>query len=234
MAEMVKCKVNGQFEIVLPKHRADRPEWYTEKGWEKERLKSMHGRIDKGDIVIYCGSEEGEMCALLAMWGAEVVLIEPNVRAWPNTKAIWEANNLPMPLACFVGFASDHNSGRMSVTKSSFPDCANGEVIPDHGFMELRNHDAEEIRLDALVEILHINPKHISIDCEGAEGLIVDGMMETLAKHKPIIWLSGHPEFCILQYNTYLHDIRQKIKNAGYREVLLDYSHEVHLMFTPE
>lgn len=45
MAEMVKCKVNGQFEIVLPKHRADRPEWFTDKGWEKERLKMMHGMI---------------------------------------------------------------------------------------------------------------------------------------------------------------------------------------------
>ena len=32
---MVKAKLNGEFEILLPKHRADRPEWYTKRGWEK-------------------------------------------------------------------------------------------------------------------------------------------------------------------------------------------------------
>jgi hypothetical protein len=28
MTEMIKAMVNGEFEIILPKHRADRPEWY--------------------------------------------------------------------------------------------------------------------------------------------------------------------------------------------------------------
>jgi len=57
--EMVKCKLNGQFDIVLPKHRADRPEWYTEKGWERKRLDSMSKNIGEGDIVLYIEADSG-------------------------------------------------------------------------------------------------------------------------------------------------------------------------------
>lgn len=233
MAEMVKCKVNGQFEIILPKHRADRPEWYTEKGWEKERLKSMHGRIDKGDVVLYVGNEEGDMSGLIATWGAKLILMEPNPKVWPNTKAIWEANNLPMPLACFVGFASNQNAGRMTVTKSAFPVCADGEVIHDHGFMELRDHNAEEIKIDALVQILHVAPKHISIDVEGSEWEVLKGAEKTLKTYKPILWVSIHPEFMIQQYKQYSGDLRNWIKDRGYKETLLAYEHECHFMYLP-
>ena len=45
MTEMVSAKLNGKFDIILPKHRADRPEWYTEKGWERNRLDSMYENI---------------------------------------------------------------------------------------------------------------------------------------------------------------------------------------------
>ena len=70
MTEMIKAIVNGEFEIMLPKHRADRPEWYQPHGWEKLRLKSMSENIGKGDVVYYVGAEEGEMPALCQMWGS--------------------------------------------------------------------------------------------------------------------------------------------------------------------
>jgi len=35
MTKMIKATINGEFEIILPKHRADRPEWYTEKVGKK-------------------------------------------------------------------------------------------------------------------------------------------------------------------------------------------------------
>ena len=78
MNEMIKATLNGEWEMFLPKHRADRPEWYTDKGWEKLRLKSMHEGLGEGDVMYYVGAEEGEMAALCQMWGAEVVLFEPN------------------------------------------------------------------------------------------------------------------------------------------------------------
>lgn len=234
MAEMIKCRVNGLWDIILPKHRADRPEWYTEKGWEKERLMNMYGRIDKGDMVYYVGGEENEMPALITKWGGEVVIFEPNFRVWPNGKAIWKANNLPLPKACFVGFASDKcNYALGSLVTDGWPVCADGDIIGDHGFMELRNHNADEITIDEMVRVTHLIPKHISIDTEGSEGLILRGAEQTLRNHKPLIWLSGHPEFCHEQYGEYLIEIREWIKKIGYKETLLDYSHEVHLLYTP-
>ena len=75
MTEMVKTVLNGLFEITLPKHRADRPEWYTENGWEKKRLMSMYNNIFDNDVMYYVGGEEGEMVALCQMWGAEVIIL---------------------------------------------------------------------------------------------------------------------------------------------------------------
>jgi len=234
MAEMVKCRVNGQFDIILPKHRADRPEWYSEKGWEKERLTTMHGHIEKNDVVYYVGGEENDLTALLAQWGADLVVFEPNPKVWPNGKAIWEANGLGAPLVSFIGFASDKtNYDSSALVVDGFPECANGDVIGDHGFMELRNQNAPQITIDEMVRVTGIVPNHISIDTEGSEGFVLRGAEQTLRKHKPVIWLSGHPEFCIMQYGEYLGDIRQWIKNLGYKETLLAYDHEVHLLHTP-
>lgn len=233
MAEMVKVKVNGLWDIILPKHRADRPEWYTEKGWEKERLKMMHGMIDKGDVVLYIGNEEGDMSGLIASWGAKLILVEPNPKVWPNTKAIWEANGFEPPMACFVGFVSSKNNYTLQdISINSLPDCANGDVIGDHGFMELRNHNAPEITLDQLAHRFE-KVKHISIDVEGSEWEVLKGAEETLKNHKPILWVSIHPEFMIQQYGQYSGDLRNWIKDRGYKETLLAYDHECHFMYTP-
>ena len=94
---MVKAKLNGEFEILLPKHRADRPEWYTKRGWEKKRMASMFKNLNAIDTIYYVGAEEGEMAALCQMWGSRVVLFEPNPKAWSHIRAIWEANNLEKP-----------------------------------------------------------------------------------------------------------------------------------------
>jgi len=111
MAEMVEAVLNGEFKIILPKHRADRPEWYTDKGWEQARLKHMSQTTKDHDWVYYVGAEEGEMCALLKMWGANIIMFEPNDRVWPNIKAIWEANNLDMSDIVIPGFAANKTSG---------------------------------------------------------------------------------------------------------------------------
>lgn len=225
MLGMKKVKINGEYEIILPEHRANRPEWYTEQGWEKKRLQSMKENLTEKDVMFYVGNEEGDMSALLAMWGVKLGLFEPNPKVWPNTKAIWEANSLPLPLFSFCGFASSQTTeGGMY---GGFPPSANGEVIGDHGFMELQNHNAPEIKIDD-IEII---PTAISIDVEGSEFEVLKGAEKTLQLHKPKIWLSLHPEFLFRIYGVYAYDVRNWIKNLGYKEELLDYQHEVHLLY---
>lgn len=231
---MVKCLLNGQYEIVLPKHRADRPEWYTKTGWEQKRLSSMWQHLGEGDIVYYVGSEEGEMPALCQIWGAKVVLFEPNDKVWANTKAIWDANSLPAPLATFQGFAANQTSPKTPVILEGFPKSSEGEIIPDHAFREL-NHpgDIPMLKIDDLVSSeLVVAPTAICLDVEGAEFEVLRGAEKTLRDLHPKIWLSLHPEFLHEQYNEWGAELRKWLTDMGYKEELLDYPlHEVHLYY---
>lgn len=234
MAEMIKAKLNGKYEIIIPKHRADRPEWYTEKGWERKRLDSIAYHLKnsgKKEVMFYIGAEEGEMPALCQIWGAEVVLFEPNERVWPNIKAIWEANGLQTPLFCIPGFASNINKD-FQYTGRVFPACADGEVIGDHGFKELSDPgDIPQVRIDDFVRRTGVIPTSISLDVEGSEWEVLRGAENTLRDYKPKIWLSLHPEFLYHHFKEHSGDLRKWLRDMGYKEELLDYQHEVHLFY---
>lgn len=234
MTEMVKAKLNGKYEIILPKHRAARPEWYTETGWERTRLDSMHEHIGKGDVVYYVGAEEGDMAALCQIWGAELLLVEPNEKVLPNIKAIWEANQLK-PATILCGFFGNKDDGFMVPFKTSD---ISGEVIHDHGFKELRDPDEIPIRkIDTVVDwdLGFKPPTIISLDVEGSEFEVLRGAEQTLRKYHPKIWLSLHPEFLHEQYGEWGAELRRWIMDLGYIETLLDYPlHEVHLLYTTE
>lgn len=227
---MKKIKINNKWDILLPEHRASRPEWFTEKGWERKRLDLMSEKIGKDSVVFYVGAEEGEFPALCSMWGAKkVVLFEPNNLVWSNLRAVWEENRLPIPLS-FVGFASDKDThGEML---EGFPECAYGEIISNHAFKELRgNTDIPEIKIDTVVQKLHMIPDFIILDVEGSEGKVLRGAEKTLSEHHPKIFLSGHPEF-MLDYGEHLTELRKWIIDLGYEETLIDYPlHEVHFYY---
>lgn len=197
----------------------------------------MYDNIKKDDIVLYCGGEEMDMCGLVAMWGGKLVVIEPNDRVFPNGKAIWEANKLENPLACFVGFAANKTDLKgTEIILNGFPECANGEVIGDHGFKELsKEFDVvPQIKIDDLVSMTGIVPNHISVDCEGSEFEIIRGAEQTLLNHKPLLWISIHPEFMFDQWKEYSGDLRNWIKDRGYKETLLAYQHECHFFYQPK
>lgn len=251
--EMVKAKLNGRYTMILPKHRADRPEWYSADGWEKARMEKMHEEINsekmlgKNPLIYYVGVEMGEMTALCQMWGAKVVMFEPNPLAWPSIKAIWDANELEMPLALFAGFASNELKGAknkefvekyLHFGEDGWPVCVHTEIEEAHGFKELDKEadNFPQYTIDHAVGATGYIPTMISLDVEGAEGMVLKGAEGTLRAYHPKIFLSGHPEFLHDNFEgkagfEYLRDLRDWLKEIGYKEEILDYEHELHLFY---
>jgi len=234
MTEMRKVIINGEFEITLPEHRAARPDWYQPHGWEKPRLKHMSENISSGDVMYYVGAEEGEFAALCQMWGAEVVVFEPNPKVWSHFPLLWSANNLDLPMVCIPGFASDKINSLSRIYYNEWPPEVNDVIEAAHGFKELylEGETYGQITIDSCVYDHGIKaPTAISLDVEGSEWRVLGGAERVLREHKPKIWLSGHPEFMLQQWNESLYNLRQWIKGLGYTEIILDYQHEVHLYY---
>jgi FkbM family methyltransferase len=234
MTEMKRVIVNGEFEITLPEHRAARPDWYQPHGWEKPRLKHMSENISSEDVMYYVGAEEGEFAALCQMWGAEVVLFEPNPKVWSHFPLLWSANNLELPLVCIPGFASDKINNLSRIYYNEWPPEVNDVIEAAHGFKELylEGDTYGQITIDSCVYDHKIKPPTaISLDVEGSEWRVLGGAEKVLREHKPKIWLSGHPEFMLQQWDESLYNLRQWIKGLGYKETILDYQHEVHLYY---
>lgn len=233
---MVPAVLNGEHEIILPKHRAERPDWYTEAGWEKARLSALHDVIasQPNPVVYYVGAEEGEMAALCQMWGAEVFLFEPNPKVWPNILAIWDANHLDHPVT-FAGFASNVTATIWEQPIRGFPKEAYGEVIGDHGFKELYLEAANypQIRLDDVPPQGYAPPTILTFDVEGSEWQVLRGAEQILREHRPILFASIHPEFMFHQWGEYSRDLRNWIIALGYEETLLDFEHELHAVYVP-
>ena len=256
MSDMVPVRLNGKWDLVLPEHRASRPEWVPhtdgdgnwKEGWEPERLNAMHQIIRPGDTIIDVGAEEGDMSALCAQWAGPdgaMILIEPNPRVWPNIRAIWEHNpGLAPVIQYFVGFAAavtDLNPPNDDVTKQSlltlsdrnewWPGCAFGEIIGDHGFRHLAQQaDATpQIRLDHLLTDQMANV--ITMDVEGAELEVLHGARDILTLDKPVVFVSVHPEFMRDLYHQHPDELYVYMGGYGYHSKLLAIDHEQHVVF---
>lgn len=240
---MVSTLINDRWEVILPVHRNARPEWSW---WEATRLAAMFHFIKSGDVVFDVGSEEGDFPALFATWGAELVIIEPNPRVIPNTRAIWEANNLPPLAGWYVGFLSDtidENPPNLNIDATPrqaengqvWPECAFGPVIGDHGFRHLAQEaDATpQITLDELVRRTGKPPQVITMDVEGSELAVLRGSSDALRDYRPLVFVSVHPPALRDLYNATPDDVHNLMKNAGYEDVFLTNDHEEHWLYVP-
>lgn len=241
-------KVNGIWDVLLPGHRAARPEWLIENGgWEVARIREMLSVISPKDVVFDIGTEEGDISAIIAKYCAcDMVLFEPNDRVWPCIKAIWEANKLPEPLDFFSGFLCNTTDRRWGLQDLKTVD---GKMIPDHGFKQLYENypDVPKERLDDYCERTGIYPTVITMDVEGSEFEVIKGAEWVLRNKKPVIFMSVHPEFMYESYRNegiwkerygerqhVVHMLRF-IDECGYTHRCIEYDyHELHMVFEPK
>jgi FkbM family methyltransferase len=235
--EMIPTTINGQWTLALPTHRAARPEWKT--GWETERIASMFEHIGAGGRIIYdVGAEEGDLPALWASWGNDVVAFEPNAKVWPNIKVIFDANGL-VPLATFSGFAADHDGDRdvefIGRRESGvlWPTSSYGPVIGDHGFCNLcERPDIPRVKIDTVADVVG-PPDAISCDVEGAELRVLLGAERVLREHRPLVWVSVHPQFMMDTHRDTPDDLFAYMTKVGYVAEHLATDHEEHWLFSP-
>lgn len=232
--EAISTLINQRWYLKLPPHRADREQWAT--GWETERWESICANIRPGDIAFDIGAEEGDLTALMAQWGARVVLFEPNDAVWPNPRYIFEANDLPKPLATYSGFAGaeDHAYWHRGIHLHSWPLSADGPVIGDHGFLRFEERpDVPQVTLDTFCRHTNIYPTLITMDVEGAEEFVVRGAQNILANHKPLVYISVHPEFIAAHYQRTDTDLYNFMESLGYEGKHLATDHEEHWLWYP-
>lgn len=227
---MRQTAINGRWTLLLPDHRAARDSWPW---WEATRLAHMYHHLGRGGHVVYdIGSEEGDFPALWARWGNRVVLFEPNDRVWPNIKAIWDANLLDPPLACFPGFAGDEDSESLNIPPG-WPSSATGEVIGDHGFLNLAERDdVQRITIDSMAQLVE-PPSAITLDVEGAELVVLRGAKDTLAAARPLVWVSVHEAFMADMYDHTPADLDAYMRDLDYEPTYLCTDHERHEFWSP-
>lgn len=240
---MKRTTINQKWELLLPEHRANRPEWQT--GWEVERISSMMDNLKEGDLVLDIGTEEGDISALLAQKTKNIILFEPNEKVWPNIRAIWEANKLPEPIAAFVGFAANEDNFHdfdwvTNFEHQGWPNCSTGELIGDHGFKELADpSNISRVKIDTFLNKSEHpygwewNVKLITMDVEGSEFEVLKGAEETIKRCKPLIYVSVHPEFMFRMFNQYSAELVKFVVDLGYKYEILAFDHEYHFLFKP-
>lgn len=243
--EMIDTLINGRWTLKLPAHRAEREQWgaWTRGdgaelfGWEKERWDSIHANLKPNDVVLDIGSEEMDLTFLMSSWGANVIPFEPNCQAWPNGKAIADANSFKAPLAWYVGFASDRTDehGIAQIERFGWPECAWGEVIGDHGFASLVESGGTipQITLDDFCTRHMLIPDAITMDVEGSELRVLKGSERILRAHRPLVWVSVHREFMMRDYGQTPEEMYGFMDGLGYIHDLLAVDHELHVFFWP-
>lgn len=234
---MVETAINGRWSLQLPEHRAGRHSWPW---WEATRLACMHHYLHDGGLVVYdVGGEEGDFPALWASWGNEVVVFEPNLKVWPNIKAIFDANGL-VPEATFPGFAADVDGerdvefiGRREWSDVLWPTSAHGPVIGDHGFCNLSERpDIPRLTIDTVATIVE-PPGAITIDVEGSELRVLHGAKQIITECRPLVWVSVHPQFMADMYGDSAAELHAFFDGLGYERTFLTADHEEHWFMWP-
>lgn len=241
-----KISINGKWPIVLPDSSAD--EWlgnmkFHNNSWEMPRLlkieafvKDFNKKHGKKPIIMYIGAYKGDMAALMASWGADLILMESTPAFWTIIKECWDLNpELPKPLGFWSGLMGGEVKGEIP-SLTEWPTRTAEYIEGKVGFTHLAESgdDVEhfpQMTIDEFVKRTGLIPDMVTMDVEGSELPIMYGGVETLINTDAQYMMSLHPEFGFHNHGYYMRELFDLFGNNGYIWDYIDYDHEWHYLF---
>ena len=237
---MKPATVNSRWDLILPDQIAD---WDAITGWEFSRFDSMEKHLERGMTLVDVGTEHGWISAVYGreFVGPEnMVLIEPGPEMWVNIRKTWQANDLAHPKATWVGFASASTETPEGLdyddqSVDGWPACAYNDDDSETPAMPYRYlsrsvHNTRQVRIDDL----GVGPiDAITVDVEGAELHVMRGASGILNHHRPLVWISIHPDLMWEHARHTPGELLTFMAGHGYRHEHLGTDHEQHWLFTP-
>lgn len=231
--------INGKWPLILPDSSAD--EWignmaHHHNRWEMPRLEVLERLIKPGTVVMYIGAYKGDMPALLASWGAKLILMESTAAFWSLIRVAWQLNDLPDPVGFWSGLVGKNETWSKAVPLDEWPARRAPYEEGKVGFSHLAESGEDyenypQITIDAFVEYSGIVPDIITMDVEGSELEVLKGAINTIETHKPTFMLSVHPEFMFHNHGTYERELHDLLQHRGYVGTWVDYDHEHHWLY---
>lgn len=187
---------NPEWTFLFPDTIAD---WDAITGWEEERLLSMQAHLKPGMVLYDVGTEHGWLSAVYGAFTGHgnMVLIEPSPEMWINIRKTWEANGFDDPIASFQMFCGASPS-TLSRFAPPWPECSDGfaeaDECPAMAYRYIGDAEIPTTTIDQIVTSTKRPPDAITVDVEGFEIAVMRGAEMTLLKHRPLVWISVHPD----------------------------------------
>jgi FkbM family methyltransferase len=153
--------------------------------YEPEQTKLFQEHVRPGGTVLDVGAHVGYYTVLSAVLAGErgaVWAFEPNPANARFLRRHTEINHLRNVRVTEAAVSSDRGTARFDFGTGS----GTGHLA-EHGAVEVQT-----VRLDEFCAENSIAPTAIKIDVEGAERGVLEGARDTLARHRPVIFLSTH------------------------------------------
>lgn len=172
--------------------------WRLVRSWEgvpggPDEAAGAYAAYEGGDMIDV-GAYEGFYSVLLAPKarpGDSFVSFDPDERMFPELLAMLADLGRAFPGLGLWAIPKPLGDG--SPTELEWPE---DDVEGHPRFAGGAASDAPpSITVDGFVEATGLEPRFVKIDVEGAEWFVLNGMSETLARHRPVVMLELHPGY---------------------------------------